>query len=297
MKYVLLFCFILVSSINAKVLLISHSFNRPDFIELHVKTFKAFLQDDYQYVVFNDAPGENMKKQIEEMCSKHSIRCIRMPQELHSRPHDPGARHIDGIKYAFEKIGFDFDGIVTLVDSDVFLLKPFSIEKYLKGYDIAAELQGRTNGKIEVRYLSPIFLMMNMNTLPNKTTLNMSGAWIEGLPCDVGGHTYFYLKNNPTVKPRIFTLLHMPAVRRALDCQNCKDFSCPLCIQYLKYVGCDDAMIQFINDCPDDNMEFGLNNTFFHYRSGSNWNNKPGDYHTTKTNALNDYINNILTRK
>jgi len=38
-----------------KVLVLTCAFNRPDFIELQYKTFKAFLNDDYEFVVFNDA--------------------------------------------------------------------------------------------------------------------------------------------------------------------------------------------------------------------------------------------------
>lgn len=53
-----------------KVLIITHVHSRPDFIELHDKTFKAFLKDDFEYIVFNDAPNTNMSKQIEQMCHK-----------------------------------------------------------------------------------------------------------------------------------------------------------------------------------------------------------------------------------
>ena len=66
MKYILLFL-LLSSQITAKVLLITHVYNRKDFIELHAKTLKAFLQDEYEYVVFNDTPQESIKLQIEQM--------------------------------------------------------------------------------------------------------------------------------------------------------------------------------------------------------------------------------------
>ncbi len=55
-------CFFLQIVAVEKVLIMTYVHSRPDFIELHDKTFKAFLKDDYEYVVFNDAPNVTMKK-------------------------------------------------------------------------------------------------------------------------------------------------------------------------------------------------------------------------------------------
>ena len=38
-----------------EVLIITTVFNQPSFIELQDKTFKIFMEDRYQFVVFNDA--------------------------------------------------------------------------------------------------------------------------------------------------------------------------------------------------------------------------------------------------
>lgn len=144
---------------RVKVLLITHSYNRPDLIEIQTKTFRAFLNDDYEHVIFNDAPNESMKNQIEEACKKCGLRCFRIPQELHRDGRTaPGYRHIDGIQFSLQQLGYNHEGIVGIVDSDLFLLKPFSIEKYMQGYDIAGELQGRENENIKIRHLSPILV-------------------------------------------------------------------------------------------------------------------------------------------
>ena len=57
----------LVASKN--VLIMTYSYNRPDFIEIQNKTFKKFLKDDYTFVVFNDAPQEEVANQIIETCN------------------------------------------------------------------------------------------------------------------------------------------------------------------------------------------------------------------------------------
>lgn len=198
-----------------------------------------------------------------------------------------------GIAYSFEQIGYEHDGIVAMIDSDMFLLKPFSIEKYLDGYDIAGELQGRKNDVIEVRYLSPALTFMNMQTLPNKHSLSFKGDYVEGLACDVGAHTYYYFKNNPSVSRLCFGLIHVGAWKWHINCQACSNMSCTSCSQLLCERFIQDPFIQFVQECPDD-IEFFLNDTFLHYRSGSNWNNKPAEYHQAKTNALNKLLATIM---
>ena len=291
MKYFLFFLLI-TSQISAKVLLITHSYNRRDFIELHAKTFKAFLQDEYEYVVFNDAPQDSMKRQIEQTCTKLGIRCFRIPQHLHKRG-DAGQRHIDGIAYSLEQIGYEYDGIVALIDSDMFLLKPFSIEKYLEGSGLAGQLQGRRDQSVHVTYLSPALAFMDMQTLPNKQTLSFNGGYVEGLACDVGAHSYYYLKNNPSIEPKLCNVVHIGAWKMGFNCTTCDNMTCKDCTQRLIDRKFNDTCIKFIQECPDD-IEFFMDHTFLHYRSGSNWNHKPSAYHLAKTKALDNLMANIL---
>ena len=73
MKGSLRFCMILLSMLfvnvaHAKVLVITHSYNRPDFIEIQHKTLKKSLKDEYEFVVFNDAKYANTRVAIEKTC-------------------------------------------------------------------------------------------------------------------------------------------------------------------------------------------------------------------------------------
>ncbi len=52
--------------ISSKILIITHAHNRPEFIPLQDVTFKEFLKDDYEFVVFNDARDEKIDKEIFE---------------------------------------------------------------------------------------------------------------------------------------------------------------------------------------------------------------------------------------
>jgi hypothetical protein len=294
MKKVLLFILLLPFCVSAEILILTHHYNRPDFIAIQKKTFDAFLEDDYRLVVYNDASDENMRKQIEQMCVDLGITCVRVPQELHRSDNNPGGRHQHGIDFSFEQLGYNHNDIVALFDSDLFLVKPFSIREYLKGYGLAALPQDRTDGKKTVIYLFPALVFMDMPNLPNKHTLTFKGGRVEGLACDTGAQTYYYMKNNPSVRCLLFDALYSGAIKRHIGCQFCRNIDCTNCVPKFVERGYDAAQIQFLQDCPDDDVEFMLNRNFLHYRTGSNWYGRSAQYHQTKTDALNKYLNTIL---
>src|ERR1700733_11055839 len=84
-----LIAIVCMNALSAKVLIVTHSYNRPDFIELQHETFAQFMADEYEFVVFNDGPTNKLAKEIEETCRKLTVRCIRIPQEIHQTPYLP----------------------------------------------------------------------------------------------------------------------------------------------------------------------------------------------------------------
>lgn len=285
MKKYIYYLFLITSTVacaDEKVLIITHSYSRPDFIETQHKCFKSFLKDDYTFMVFNDAPNESMSEAIESTCKKLNIECMRVPQNRPAHRETPSYRHMDGIHYALNTVGFDHDGIVFMVDSDMFLIKPFCVNEYLKGYDLVGDKQFRPHtGPHEVVYISPLTVFMNMKTLPNKKTMNFTGDMVEGQPCDVGGHLYYYIKDNPSLRLKFSTVSCIAAFSQ--DAQ--------------KVAQVDDLTKRFLStliDSFDDNdphrMQFHVDNHFIHYVAGSNWNYRSHNYHQKKTSILNSFI-------
>lgn len=278
------FMVMLSTMLNAsdKVLIMTYVYNRPDFIELHDKTFKAFLKDDYEYVVFNDAPDYGMQRNIEQTCEKLGIRCFRTPPEMHAGRPFPGQRHIDGIHYSLNQIGFDHDGLVMIIDADMFLIKPFSAIEFSKDYDLMGQEQSRENGTHKVTYMSPLVVFMNMKTLPNKKTISFEGGPVEGLLCDVGGYIYYYLKNNPSVKFKLFpgeSTDRLPKNREMLEKlgydKNAIDFTLSLKRNY--------------------GFEFQGGNNFMHYYAGgSNWPGYSAAYLQEKNVLLYNFIDHCI---
>jgi hypothetical protein len=261
----------------------TYSFNRPDFIEIQNKTFKQFLKDDYTFVVFNDAPQEETANQITETCNRLNLPCIRIPQSIHDEPylqrwpgenyHHPSVRNSNVVQFSLNTLGFDHEGIVALIDSDMFLIKDFCIQDFLNNSNFAGVPQSR--GHINYIWIGLVFL--NMQTLPDKKTINFNCGKIDGIGVDVGGQTYHYFKNHPEITPRLIDNQHYPA-----------DY-------ILSETTHEHVNFLFSHDCT--NFEFLLNNSFFHYRGGTNWNNQPKEYHDKKTAVLNAFINKCLEQK
>ena len=287
---------------TAKTLIITHNYNRPDFIEMQHKTFKKFLLDDYEYVVFNDARYEPMSNQIEAVCTQYAIRCIRIPQEIHSRPYLPrepkddcvnnaSIRHANCVQYSLDVLGYDYPGVVFIVDTDIALIRPFSIEKYMRDKDIAARVNRPRN---KAFYCSPLFCILNMSQLPDKHSLNFNCGIINGVGGDTGAWSYYYLLEHPelNVVPVRMTFSHQLFLAD-------KHINVPMNTStpadakrgFYEHFGFNDTEINFLLQEPDT-FEFYLDNFFFHYR-GSSY--TTGDSY--KLQIFNEFINKILEER
>jgi hypothetical protein len=271
------------SVLSKNVLIMTYSFNRPDFIEIQDKTFKKFLKDDYTFVVFNDAKEEKISNQIIETCNKLSLPCVRIPQWIHNAPYlerwpgedynHPTVRCCNVVQFSLNTLGFGHDGIVMIIDSDMFLVKEFSVQEFLDDFDIAGVPQAREH----IEYIWIGLALLNMQTLPDKKTINFNCGKVDGIPVDAGGQTYHYLKNHPEVMRKLVDNQFYPS-----------DF-------IVSEATHENVKFLFSHDCT--NFEFLLKNSFFHYRGGSNWNNQSPEYHEKKTAVLNAFIDKCLKQK
>lgn len=276
---------------DEKVLIITSSYNRADFIEWQYKTFKKFLTDDYEFVVFNDAVKAPHKNQIRKMCAKYKIRCFDVPSEIHERPylqrwpgesyHAPAVRNANVVQYALDTVGFKHNGIVAVFDSDLFLVRECSFNKLLEGIDILAVPQSRGTKERPIPYFWIGLCIMNMNTMSNKTTISFNCGRVHDISVDAGGFSHYYLMKE---KPRT-SYMNLWKVflneRSTLEQLQTKS---PL----------DAAQIELImKGLPTG--EFYHNGLFFHYRGGTNWDYKPKNFHDHKSDLVQRYIDRIVS--
>lgn len=269
---------------EARLLVITHSYNRPDFIEIQDKTFKKFLKDDYEFVVFNDAPKDEMCQEITHLCDTLGIRCMRIPQSIHAAPYlprepnddyqNPGIRCANVVQYSLDVLGFDHDDLVMIIDADMFLIQPFSVRDFLKDYQLAGVPQKRGH----VNYIWNGLVFFNMSTLPDKDSIDFNCKKVEGVAVDVGGNMFHYFNAHPDLK---FISIGNEYINEWNE----------LSPRQKKH-----EVVELLYSMQPSNIEFLLNYCFLHYRSGTNWDRRTSDYHKTKTEILNDFIEAILQK-
>ncbi len=298
--YILFITLITPLFADEKLLIFTYSYNRPDFIEIQQKTFNKFLQDDYTFVVFNDAVDPIIALEIQQKCKELGIKCIDIPQHIH-KSHNPSDRNGAVVDFSLDKLGYQHNGMVILLDSDLFLVKEFSIVNYMQDFPLSGVAQARTDGEIVIDYLWVGIVFIDMSKLPNKESLRFSPGNIRGINVDTGGFSHFYLSQNRSVPIKYMNMSYVSQAHRDLTDATCleyhqtQEFPCSHIVEKIKEQNkFDDKQIKYILDGGSTNSEFYLNAHFFHYRCGSNWDGQSREYHLRKTQFFNQYINAIL---
>jgi hypothetical protein len=288
---------------QAKTLIITHNFNAPAFIELQHKTFKKFVQNDYEYVVFNDANNEPMAHQIASECEKYEVKCIRVPQEIHTRPYLPrqpkdplqrtNIRHANCVQYSFDTLGFDHDGIVMVIDSDMMLIRPLNFEQYMSDKNIAAFMKGASD---KVTHLCPALCIFKMNELPNPHSMNFNCGMVDGANADSGGFTYYYLQKYRN-EINLVAASYLPSHALWLgnhDIRQSVDHSIADHVKTTKYqeLGFNEKEIEFLLKKPDT-FEFLLDLHFLHYHGASNYSRQSQAYHARKLQIFREFVESI----
>jgi len=304
-RFLLLLLLIMPLTTAAKVLIITYSCNQPVFIETQYKTFKKFLHDDYEFVIFNDARSAAMESRINAMCASCGLRVFRVPQEIHARPYlyrlpeddfnAANVRHVNCIQYSLNVLGFEHDDVLLLIDSDMFLMRPFSITEYMQDKDIAAFMK-RTAGWAV--YLWPGLCFLNMGKLPDKKSLNFNCGRINNILADSGGWTHFYLMNHQNLRvSRISSLFsHQLFLGDTHFNRKADSFtSVPEAVRTTFYLdlGFTDNEIRFLLQQPDT-FEFYLDLHFLHYRGGSTDVTQTEGYHAHKWRIFTEFINEAM---
>lgn len=303
MRFILCAALFACSILDAKVLIITHSYNQPEFIEWQDKTFKKFFKNEYEFVVFNDAPQAAMEQSINDTCERLGLRCIRIPQEIHTRPYlfrEPGenlqhpcCRASNVIQYSLDELGFAHDDFVIIIDSDMFFIRDFDLYDYMKDADLAGTVQYRGTQN-EVVYLYSGLLFFNMPKLPNVRTFCINSGNICKQPCDVGGFSYYYLRDNKDLRVKFFPeTVHLPLGQRVTFTPASKNTPIFISEEALMHRAAAWPHIQKLLQHRPDYIQFFVDFSVLHYACGSNHNNKSAAYHEQKKNAIRAFINEI----
>lgn len=253
-------------------LVITHHFNRPDFIEIQFQTLKKFMRTPYRFVVFNDAKTCELEDAIQSSCDRLGVECIRIPQNIHKTPNDPAIACADVVNYSLQNLGLSHDGYMMILDADMFLVKPFDIDNYMKDTIIAGHPQVRGH----VNYIWNGIFILDVPNLIDKQSVDFSCGMVEGELCDVGGYMYYYFQKHPEIRMKAMVPHYYLGNFYKKDLRLLPPFAQWMCQQ------------------RNYNCEFFIGDTFFHYRSGGNWDHRSASYHIRKTKILHQFIEKVM---
>lgn len=296
-----------------KSLVFTTAYNRPDFIELQSKLFDKFLEDEYEFWVISDANTPEMQKNMSEMCEKLGIIHIQVPQEIHTWPYlprgsndnyqNPNVRHCNASQWAWDNYFSHHDGPVMLIDSDMFLIRPFSIEKTLENNHFAGVLWGTEDmatGK-PYSYLWLALILFNNSILPERDTLcfNCGALPDTQVICDSGGWTNLYLsKFEDCLNVHSLSYLQgyqffCPYRYAPQELQDFDHLTDDEISQNLSARGFSEDEIKLVLKKPYT-IELLGDNHFLHYRAGTNYENYTDDLLSQKDKILLEFFDALL---
>lgn len=290
-----------------KTIIISTHFNSVDFIELQLLSLKKFFKGDFDFIVFNDAKNfkdytnyedDTFESKIDNKCIELGIKSVRVPQDIHidrtkifpytKEPNimDACTRCADSTQFAFNfAINLEGYEFIFLIDSDMFFIDCFEIDKFMENYDIGIIDQSR--GDIYYMWNGIAIFRKNINNLSN---LNWDCGFIKNTSVDVGGYTHFFLEDNPQLKKKFISNIHF--TDKEFIHNNCDLLWLRFPQKRKKYK----YLKNIFNKCLEINgdiarKELILEDTIIHLRSGGNWNKAGYDNIRKHIDVVKAYIN------
>lgn len=294
-------------------LVFTTAFNRPDFIALQHRLFARFLLDDYQFVVISDADTEARQRSIRETCDRLGVTCHQVPSEIHDRPylhrspgdnyHNPNVRHCNSVQWAWDTIFARHHGPVMVIDSDMFLIRPFSVEQTLVQHHLAGVYWGADDARTGAitSYLWLALLLLNNPRLPERQTICFNCGLLPATAtvCDSGGWTYLYLnKHKETLKVRALGYeqgqqFFCPFRYASAESQQFDHLSADEISGALRARGFSTLEIELVLKKPYT-IELLADNHFLHYRAGTNYEHDSAAVLSRKDRILAEFFEQLL---
>jgi hypothetical protein len=222
--------------------------NRPQFVDYQARLFKKYLREEYQFHVVDDSVEPHLTCRFEEVCAMAGASYHRHPNRYPAKDASaPSAATAAVIQWTFDEIIKKryADGVVMLLDSDMFLVDDLDVSAYIRGSTIGGLWQKRGH----VTYIWNGLMIFNMPEIMRKGgDLDFSCGVVEGCATDTGGHLYYFVhRDGVTVRATDPNM--EPAYPRQFKGIDLHDFG--LTNGYKIEAHCDAK--------------------FLHYRSASNW--------------------------
>jgi hypothetical protein len=241
------------------------------YISLQHQAFKRFFKDPYEFIVFNDARdtpdlvtfGDVFADKVQTTCESLGIQHVRIPQHLHASRSlvfpvaytESDDHYVSRCALAsqfamnYVRREFPLAKFFVLIDSDMIVVKQFSVSDFLQHDDVAGVKQSR--GHLE--YMWNGLFLCNLHSCEKLETFSWEAGQIEGVSVDVGGHNALYLRDTNARVKNI----------------SCEHFTEPQGFPLLEaFANIDDHLKPSSSYL---NKELLLDRCIVHIRGGGNW--------------------------
>ena len=286
-----------------KLSVITVAYNQPEFILYQYKLLKKFLQNNFTFYIYDNSNTIDINNEITNICSKNNIIQITIPRNRNGIEEDASigaGQSLDfSIKHNIENYNPDFG---LILDSDMFLIKKYNFVE-----NLISDYVGLPQAIDHIRYYNNQLAMLNFKKLKDfeKYPKYLPGI-IEGVRCDCGCYLYEYFNKNKNITHNgLTTNIHSAQVN--LQNIDSYDLLCNNNNLYNYYKNeiqiCIDTKSEFesskrpydITKYKDVSFsELIFDDTFLHFRAGSNWINHDESYTKNRKQNLFDYFNKIL---
>lgn len=257
----------IAASLDAKVNIFAHYFGQPEFVKYQHTFFQKNLLDDYEFIIFEDSPNPAVSAQIKSECEKYGVAYIHIPRSEFDTPkflpgssyvglHSPSFECAVATQYIYDNYVVSSNDICLILDNDIFLIAPFSIENYIGSNAFAYRIQERANSIASVTYMLPNFIFFNPPFMSEKESLSFNMGTIAGVNTDTGGYTYYYLQDHKS-EGKELPIYYLYEESTAFKDRHIEH--CPLLFTSQEW----------------SSHSFIENDLFLHLRMGSNWSSHP----------------------
>lgn len=289
---------------------ITSAVNNPTFIEIQYLTFKKYLKQDFEYIVFNDAKdfpelsneGDlTQRQQIFDMCNKLGVKCIPIDNRHHhsyanQTSHCHSLTLKEMLKYQLENPDF-----YILIDFDMFLYDYLDINDFIK-YKAAIFLQTRERDNLShLNWVWPGLLFLNMNH-PSEKDYDLLD-WGFTYKSDTGGATHNWLMKQLSPNEKLPNF-HSLCIQNNIDININSDkiyFFKALNVNEWtekdmpEKVKLNESFANFIKSDPRNSPNGNIysefyHNCFYHYKAGGNWDNTGLQLHLNRALILKDIL-------
>ena len=260
----------------AKLVCFTTAYSTPEFIPYQYECLRKFITVPFNYYVFDNAPTNDIAEKNKDMAAYSGAIYVRIPTNPYAGNPSGGAGY--SVNFALQYIynTLKYRGITMCIDSDMFPIAPFDPIECIGSHDFL----GIKDWRGHVVYYTNQLFIINFENIKDINGIDFLPGTVDGQQCDCGGNLYIFFKKYPELSVKQFNHIKSGSINN----ENINDI-CP-----------ENFKEYFKNELTVITPAFSeiYENTFLHYRAGSNWIGHSSDIVFRRSDLLYTFLCNKL---